>query len=117
MSVLQKALQKAGITMVADSLPKEQRTVKDFRRLIQAVRAAESSVQDQLSRSERDLNEALQKNLEQQERIRELEAKLLQYSLTRKMGEIMNLTVADKTMLIESVNLDCIPALAAANGR
>ena len=51
MSVIEKSLKKAGLKMVADTLPKEQRTVKVFQRLIAAMRAAEAEVQDRLSDS------------------------------------------------------------------
>ncbi len=101
MSVIEKALEKSGLTMEADRLPPKQRTVKAFQRLIAAMRAAESEVYDRLSDSERQLNESLRQNLALQQHVRELEGKLLRHELADRFDQIGSLTVADKTRLLE----------------
>ena len=101
MSIVEKSLKKAGLKIQADALPKEQRTVKCFQRLIAAMRATEAEVQDRLSDSERELNEALQKNLTLHERLRQLEAENLRLRLKERMEQIPALTVADRSNLLE----------------
>src|SRR5262245_19893964 len=101
MSVIQKALKTAGMEMGADTLPKKQRGVRAFQRLIAAVRAAEGEMQDQLSQAEVDLNKALHENLVLHERLRVLEAENLQHRLRSRLGEIDSLTSADRNRLLE----------------
>ncbi len=101
MSVIEKALAKEGMAMVADTLPKGQRGVKSFQRLIAAMRACEAEVLDRLSKAEEEQNKALRQNLELHERLRRLEAENLQHRLKNKLGEIDSLTVGDRTRLLE----------------
>lgn len=98
--IIEKGLKKAGLRLEADALPKNQRTVKSFQRLIAAMRAAEAEVQDRLSDSERQLNEALQKNIELQERVHILESEVLKHRLKEGLEQIPALTVADRTRLL-----------------
>jgi hypothetical protein len=100
-SVIQKGLKKAGMKMEGDALPKEQRTVKAFRRLIAAMRAVEAEVLDEKSQAERQLNEALQDNLHLRARNEQLRALLVQHQLTEGMGQIEALTAGDKNKLLE----------------
>jgi hypothetical protein len=101
MSIIEKSLQKVGLEVVGDALPQGQRTVKAFRRLIAAMRAAEAEVQDALTTAQRGLNDSLQKNTKLLEKNRELETKLLRYGLSEKIDNISKLTVEDKTRLLE----------------
>src|SRR5262245_51738966 len=100
MSIVQKAAVKAGVEIVADSLPPKQRTVKCFQRLIAAMRATEAEVQDDLSEAHRQLNESLQRELQKDAHIRKLEAELLRVRLKEGLSAIEALTVADRTKLL-----------------
>ncbi len=101
MSLIEKSLEKAGLTMEADRLPKKDRTVKVFQRLIAAMRATEAGVMDRLSSSEKELNDSLRANLEIQERCHQLDSELKRYKIDERLGEIESLTSADKTKLLE----------------
>lgn len=101
MSILQKSLAKEHIELLGDALPKSQRTVKVFRGLMAAIRAAEAELMDHLSRAERELNESLRHNLELQERVRVLEGENLRHRLKQNLDEISALTTGDKTKLLE----------------
>jgi|SRR5215469_13858263 len=102
MGIVENALKREKLKLHADALPKEQRTVKCFQRLIAAMRAAEAEVQDRLGDSERQLNEALRENLTLHERIRVQDAELLRLRLKDHMEQIPALTVSDKTKLLEA---------------
>jgi hypothetical protein len=104
MSVIEKGLKKAGLKLQADALPKEQRTVKVFQRLIAAMRAAEAEVLDQLSASQRQHNETLQQNLDLHARVRVLEAEILRHRLKDGLGEIEALTTNDRTKLLSHLD-------------
>jgi hypothetical protein len=101
MGIVETACKREKMKITADTLPREHRGVRAFQRLIAAVRAAEAEMQEHLSKSERSLNEALQKTLEMAERIQELEGQLLQYRLRDKLDQVPSLTVADKQRLLE----------------
>src|SRR5215831_13575569 len=96
MSLIEKAAVKAGVEIVHDTLPQKQRTVRCFQRLIAAMRATEAEVQDRLSQSERELNEALKLNLGLQEENQRLKAKILQHEI----GSIEALTTGDRNKLL-----------------
>lgn len=104
MSIITQAAKEVGLKIEGDALPKGSRTVKCFQRLIGAMRAAEAEVQDRMGEAERELNHALQRNLELQERNRVLENKLREQMIRERLGEIESLSVADKTKLIECAN-------------
>ena len=104
MSVIQEALKTTGLTMQADKLPKEHRTVKEFQRLIAAVRAAEAAAQDQQSKAERELNESLRENLNLRRENEQLKAQLVAYRVKEGMDGISALTTADKTKLLAAVS-------------
>jgi hypothetical protein len=101
MSIIEKAAAKAGLEINHDTLPKKDRTVKAFQRLIAAARGCEAEVQDDKAQSERELNEAPHRCLEQQERIRVLEGELLQLRLKERLTGVESLTVGDRTKLLE----------------
>ena len=102
MSLVEKSVARAGMgPLVADTLPAKPRGVKSLQRLIAALRATEAEVQDRLSASERDLNNALRQNLALAERVRLLEAENLQHRLKSRLGEIEALSSSDRTRLLE----------------
>jgi hypothetical protein len=101
MSIVEKAATKAGVELQADALPPKQRQVKTFQRLIAAMRACEAEVQDRLGDAERQLNEALLKNLELQERVHKLEGELLKVRMKTRLDCIESLSIADKAKLLE----------------
>lgn len=100
MSILEAALKKEKLKLQADTLPKEQRTVKTFQRLIAAMRACEAEVQERLSASERALNESLQNNIELQGRVHHLEGELMKCRLKEQLDGISELSVSDRTKLL-----------------
>lgn len=99
--IIEKALKNAGLTMEGDTLPKKDRKVKTFQRLIAAVRAAEAAVLDDDSASKRALNESLQQTLLLQERVHTLESELRKYKFSERLQEIGSLTTADRTKLLD----------------
>jgi|GEM_PF-3806685 len=99
--IVEKSLEKAGLHIQADALPKKDRTVKTFQRLIAAIRATEAEVQDRVSKAEADLNESLKANLELQERCHKLENELRAVKLQEKLSTVEALTMADRQELLE----------------
>ncbi len=104
MNVLQTALKKSGVKLEGDALPAEQRTVKTFKKVIAAVRAAEADMSDQLFDVQGQLNKTLKDNFQLHERIRELENELIALRLTQRMSDIDSLTVADRAAMLECVS-------------
>jgi chromosome segregation ATPase len=98
--IVEKSLRRAGLTLEADSLPKKDRKVKSFQRLIAAMRATEAEVLDRLGESEQALNKALRENLELQDRLHILERELQKVRLKEHLDSIEALTVADRTKLL-----------------
>jgi hypothetical protein len=101
MGVIQTALEKSGLTMEGDRLPKNERTVKTFQRLIAAMRAAEAEVIQSLSQSERQLIESLRINQELQERCHRLENETKTMRLKEKLERIESLSIEDRAKLLE----------------
>ncbi|MHC4406337.1 MAG: hypothetical protein ACYTG0_42440 [Planctomycetota bacterium] len=101
MSVLQKSLEKAQLELVADALPKKDRTVKTFQRLIAAIRATEAEVVDRIHNSETEKNECLRKLLQLQERNHRLESALKLSRVRERLNSMERLTSADKQQLLE----------------
>ena len=105
MSVLAKALKDEGLALDgANSLPLGQRGVRVFRRLIQATRAAEAEMIDQLSKSERELAESLRQNLILQERNRLLEEENRKFRAKEWSAGIEALTATDRASLLQAVS-------------
>lgn len=102
MSILEAALKREKLKLQGDALPKEQRTVKCFQRLIAAMRATEAEVTDRLSDSERELNAALQQNLQLHNRIRQLEQENLQHRLKNGLAE-MEVPTSARSKLLELI--------------
>ncbi len=101
MSVIDAALKEVGIKLNGDTLPKGERTVKAFRRLIAAMRSAEAVVIDDLSAAQNETNVALKLQVELQERCHHLERLVAKYELTERLGAIDALSTADRNLLLE----------------
>ncbi len=101
MSILERSLKKTGLKLEADTLPKEQRKVKVFQRLIAAVRAAEAEMIDRHLELEHQLNEAFRANAELREETTKIKFELMQFKLKDRMSDIGSLTVADKARMLE----------------
>jgi|SRR5262245_63196199 len=101
MSVIQKGMKKAGIDLLGDMPPARQRSGKWWQRAIAALRAAEAAELDLKAQAERQLNEALQKNLELQQENERLRTELLQCRLKEGLVQIEALTAGDRTKLLE----------------
>ena len=99
--IVEKSLKKCNLTLEGDALPKANRQVKTFRRLIAAIRATEAEVLEELSKSQSELNAALQANLELQERCHRLASMLTQHKLAERLSAIDTLTTADRNLLLE----------------
>ncbi len=101
MSIVQTAFDEVGVKVVADALPKEQRTVKVFQRLIAAMRAAEAAVQDQLNEMMDGMRKSQEQRFELQERVHKLEGELLRNRIKDHVNGPDALTVGDRTKLLE----------------
>lgn len=98
---IDKHLEERGITLADDnSLPQGQRTQKVVKRVIAAVRAAESEFNDEL----RDANERCRKAQEQvihlQDALRSCNEELRKYRVKETMQTIESLTVTDQRKLL-----------------
>jgi len=100
MSILEKSLRKTGLKLEADALPKEQRKVKVFQRLIAAVRAAEAEMIDRQFEIERELNEALEESRQLEHENTQLKFRLAQLQLKETMSEIDTLRAAVSMVFI-----------------
>lgn len=98
---IDKALERTGLNLQADALPKEHRNVKTFQRLIAAIRAAEAAVQDDLGKAQAELNTALRVNLELQEQCHKLESALLAHNIKDTLEGIETVSTVDKQRLLE----------------
>lgn len=97
-----KYLEKKGLTLGDDnSLPKDQRQVRNFKRVIAAVRAAESEANDEIREARSGEAHALRQVAELQARVRLLEAENLSYRMREELSsdKYNSLTVADKRLL------------------
>lgn len=98
---IDKHLEARGIELADDnSLPPGQRTQKVVKRVIAAVRAAESEFNDEL----RDANERCRKAQEQviqlQDHLRACNEELRKYRVKETMQTIESLTVTDQRKLL-----------------
>ncbi len=98
---IDKALEKEGLRLRADALPKEHRNVKTFQRLIAAIRAAEAAVQDDLSRAQVELNVVLRENLELQEELHAMKGKMAMHRIKDTLETLESVTTTDKQRLLE----------------
>ena len=100
---LEKALAKEGLQLEGDSLSKEHRNVKTFKRLIAAIRACEAQVQDDLQRAQVKLTDALEENARLRERLFELENIVRHQKVREVLEEIGTVSTAERTRLLEVV--------------
>jgi len=100
MSIIQDALKREKLTLEADALPPDQRTVRVFRRLIAAIRAAEAEVHSRLGTAEAKLNEALEREIGKDARIHFLEALLMKQQVQAEMDTMEKLSTVDKARIL-----------------
>lgn len=96
MSILEKACARAGVSLVADALPKGQRGVRKTQELFALIRATETEMLDAYMTCELELNESLQEVLKLQEQVHRLKAELLQQRLKETLSGFDSLTVGDR---------------------
>jgi len=99
---IDKYFERRGVELSDDnSLPKGQRTQKNVKRVIAAVRAAEAEFNDELQAANERCRAAQDKVIALQDRLRTVENELKRYKVEQRLGEIEALTTADRTMLLE----------------
>lgn len=98
---IDKHLEKVGVTLEPDNtLPQGQRTKKHVSRLIQAVRAAESSFRDEIEDCNHQCREAESRCNKLLAENADLRTQLQKYKLKERMEAIDALSVADRQMLL-----------------
>lgn len=101
MSVMKHFVEK-GIELSEDnSLPAGQRSQKNFKRVIAAVRAAESEMNDELRQANDRCRKAQENVIELQQRCHQLEAELKRFRVNESLQALEVLTVKDRTKLLE----------------
>ena len=100
--IIEKSLKKCGLQLEADSLPKKDRKVKTFQRLIAAMRATEAEVIDKLSEAEHDLNAALRDNGVLREEVFALKTELRKFRVQEHLSQIESLSSTDRQRLLEA---------------
>ena len=98
--ILQRSLEKANLELVGDALPKNDRKVKSFQRLIAAMRATEAEVETQMGSLRDEINRLLRENLELQESNHQKDLTIKKFQLQHAFTE-MELSTADQTRLLE----------------
>ena len=100
-----KELDKSGVKLTHDStLPPGERTIKNFKRVIAAVRAAEADAQDQIHAANESCREAQDKVILLQERLRVVENELKQFKIKERLEELQSVTANDRMRLLEAAN-------------
>ena len=99
---IDKHFEKSGVRLSDDNtLPPGERTCRAMKRLIAAVRAAESEFNDEI----RDTNERCRVSQAQvitlQDENRHLEGELRRFRVSEKLTECESLTSSDRTKLLE----------------
>ena len=99
---IDKHLEARGVTLADDNtLPKEQRTQRVMKRVIAAVRAAESEFNDEL----RDANErcriAQAEVIDLQRRLQSIETELRRHRVKETVAQLDSLSVSEQRRLIE----------------
>ena len=103
---VEKELEKRGVQLTEDStLPKGQRNLKNFKRVIAAIRAAEAESYDQIQDANERCRQAQDKVIFLQERIRLLENDLKRYRIKERLNEVESLSMVDRTRLLEAANV------------
>jgi len=100
---IDKQFEKRGIELTeSNALPLGQRTQKNVKRVIAAVRAAEAEFNDEL----RDANERCRRAQEEvirlTQRAHSLEEAVRRHRIAEQLGEIESLTTTDRQRLLES---------------
>lgn len=100
MMLIEKALERAELTIEGDVLPKSKRTVKAFKKLISTMRSVEAEMLRLHDADRIALNEQLKLNLELQAECHELRARLAKLELKAKLETLSSLTEADRDNLL-----------------
>jgi hypothetical protein len=101
MSVIQEAMKREGLKLVGDALPKKDRKVKVFQRVIAAIRAAEHEMQQELNRAQERLNSVLLESQAKDQKISRLEKEVLRHRVAEWTESVPAITTQDKTKLLE----------------
>ena len=99
---IDRHLEARGVQLSDDnSLPAGQRTQKVVKRVIAAVRAAESEFNDELKDANERCRQAQAQVIQLQDALREANAELRKYRVKDTMAQIESLSVADQRKLLE----------------
>ena len=99
---IDKQFEERGVKLQEDnSLPPGQRTQKNVKRVIAAVRAAEAEFNDELRDANGRCREAQEHVITLQNRCHHLEAQLRRFKVDERLGECESLTTADRQKLLE----------------
>jgi len=99
---IDKHFEKRGVELSDDnSLPPGQRSQRNVKRVIAAVRAAEAEFNDELRDANERCRTAQQQVIELQDHVRTLESELKRYKVSERLQTIDTLTTADKTKLLD----------------
>lgn len=102
---IDKHFERKGVVLTEDnSLPAGQRTQKNVKRVIAAVRAAEAEFNDELRESNSRCREWMERANEYIERCHQLEGEMLKYRMRERLSEpsYEKLTTEDKQRLLEA---------------
>jgi phytoene/squalene synthetase len=98
---IDKHLEARGVQLSDDNtLPKEQRTQKVMKRVIAAVRAAESEFNDELRDANERCRTAQARVIELQEALRAANEELRKYRVKETIVSMESLTIADQRKLL-----------------
>ena len=98
---IDKHFEKRGVELADDNtLPVGQRSQRNVKRVIAAVRAAESEFNDELRAANERCRIAQEKCIEYQARVANLENELRGYKLKEKLETMENLSVSDRKLLL-----------------
>jgi len=99
---IDRQFEKHGVELKEDnSLPQGQRTQKNVKRVIAAVRAAESEFNDELRTANQRCRDAQELVIDLQHKLYVAETELKRFRLNEKLESVPALTVADRTGLLE----------------
>ena len=99
---IDKHFEKRGVQLQEDnSLPPGQRTQRNVKRVIAAVRAAESEFNDELRVANEQCREAQEQVIRLQDRCYALEAQVRKSRVDQQLQQIDSITVVDKQKLLE----------------
>jgi hypothetical protein len=102
-SIIQKALDRAGLTLIGDVFPKGMRTQKHQKLFMSCLRASEAELIDMAMTARREGNEALKLAFEKNEEAEIYRAARAYDRLRRGLEAIDALTVGDRNKLLELV--------------